>query len=82
MVELGLSQTISLKLREIWVFLPGDYEFDTFTVSRNNDDVSIIFLASNCWNFVLQLNLDFLMVEQGVTCKAISVTFVFKSASQ
>ena len=60
MLELGLSQTISLKLREIWVFLPGDYEFDTFTVSRNNDDVSIIFFGQQLLKLCIAAKLRFL----------------------
>ena len=33
-------------------FLPGDYELDTFTVSRINEDISMNY----CLDFVLQLN--------------------------
>ena len=37
-------------------FMPGDYELRTFTVSRNNEEVSINYLVINCLNFVLLLN--------------------------
>ena len=37
-------------------FMPEDYELRTFTVSRNNEEVSINYLVINCLNFVLLLN--------------------------
>ena len=56
-VELGLSQITDTKNLN----LSGDYAIDTFTVSRNNEDVSINYFSHQLLKFVLQLNLGSLI---------------------
>ena len=63
-------------------FLPGDYELDTFTVPRNNEDVSIMFFGQQLPKFSIEARLRILNGRTRGDCKSISLTLVFKGAAQ
>ena len=65
--------------------LSGDYAIDTFTVSRNNEDVSINYFGHQLLKLCIATKLrilNYLIVEQGVTSKVISLTLVFEGLVQ